>query len=170
VTRDELVARLKGYEWTDFECKKAQRSVPRDTYSTVSAFANTEGGWLLFGVSEVNGQLIRQRLDQHQASPATTYVKNDLEDGPPTSAGQVGTKLAPSQHQVEILHKCLKERALLELMVVAGRSDRTKFRHQVLNPLLEEGLIEMTIPDKPRSSKQKYRLTHRGRQYLEQSK
>jgi hypothetical protein len=35
-------------------------------------------------------------------------------------------------------------------------------RHQVLNPLLAEGLIEMTIPDKPRSSKQEYRLTAKG--------
>jgi ATP-dependent DNA helicase RecG len=57
MTRDELLARLKGYEWTDFECKKAQRGVPKDAYVSVSAFANTEGGWLLFGVFEENGQL-----------------------------------------------------------------------------------------------------------------
>lgn len=57
MTRDELIARLKGYEWTDFECKKARADVPRDAYSTVSAFANTQGGWLLFGVSEQDGQL-----------------------------------------------------------------------------------------------------------------
>lgn len=53
-------------------------------------------------------------------------------------------------------------------MVVTGRSDRTKFRHQVLNPLLDAGLIEMTIPDKPRSSKQRYRLTQKGRKLLAQ--
>jgi len=47
-------------------------------------------------------------------------------------------------------------------MAIAGRSDRTKFGHQVLNPLLEEGLIEINVPDKPRSSKQKYRLTERA--------
>jgi ATP-dependent DNA helicase RecG len=44
-------------------------------------------------------------------------------------------------------------------MTVSGRSDRTKFRNQVLNPLIDAGLVEMTIPEKPRSSKQKYRLT-----------
>lgn len=57
MTRDELIARLKGYEWADFECKKARSDVPKDAYATVSAFANTQGGWLLFGVSENNGQL-----------------------------------------------------------------------------------------------------------------
>ncbi len=57
MTKDELLARLKGYEWTDFECKKALRDVPKDAYSTVSAFANTQGGWLLFGVSDNKGQL-----------------------------------------------------------------------------------------------------------------
>jgi len=51
-------------------------------------------------------------------------------------------------------------------MGIAGRSDRTKFRHQVLAPLLEDGLLEMTIPDKPTSSKQKYRLTAKGKAML----
>ena len=77
-------------------------------------------------------------------------------------AGGNGTKLALSRHQVKILHKCSEDSVLLDLMAITGRSDRTKFRHQVLNPLLETGLIEMTIPDKPRSSKQKYRLTAKG--------
>jgi len=79
---------------------------------------------------------------------------------------QTGTKSALSRHQVGILLNCLKESELRELMIIPGRSDRTKFRRQVLNPLLEQGLIEMTIPDKPRSSKQKYRITEKGRVWL----
>jgi ATP-dependent DNA helicase RecG len=37
------------------------------------------------------------------------------------------------------------------------------FRDRYLEPALESGLIEMTIPDKPRSSKQKYRLTEKAK-------
>lgn len=57
MNQDELLARLNGLEWDDFECKRAQRGVPEDAYKTVSAFANTTGGWLVFGVSEVNHHL-----------------------------------------------------------------------------------------------------------------
>ncbi|MDP6113282.1 MAG: transcriptional regulator [Planctomycetota bacterium] len=64
------------------------------------------------------------------------------------------------------MRKCLEDQPLVDLMDVAGRSDRTKFRHQVLKPLMDDGIIEMTIPDKPRSSKQKYRLTEVGRRVL----
>ncbi len=53
-------------------------------------------------------------------------------------------------------------------MQVSGRSNRTKFRNQVLKPLLEAGWLEMAIPDKPTSSKQKYRLTARGKNLLAQ--
>lgn len=56
MNQDELLARLNGFEWNDFECKRAQRGVPEDAYKTVSAFANTAGGWLVFGVSEHNGR------------------------------------------------------------------------------------------------------------------
>jgi DNA-binding PadR family transcriptional regulator len=54
-------------------------------------------------------------------------------------------------------------------MEVAGRANRTKFRDQVLRPLLDAGLIEMTIPDKPRSPRQRYRTTEAGRRALEQA-
>ena len=53
--------------------------------------------------------------------------------------------------------------SITELMEWVKRTNRTKFREEILNPLIETLLVEMTIPDKPRSSKQKYRLTEKGR-------
>ena len=79
---------------------------------------------------------------------------------------RAGTEKALSRHQVEILRNSLSNQPITELMSLAGKRDRTKFRNQVLRPLLRAGLLEMTIPDKPRSSKQKYRLTTRGRDLL----
>lgn len=44
--------------------------------------------------------------------------------------------------------------------------DREHFRLEYLQPALNAGLIEMTIPDKPTSGLQKYRLTDSGRAVL----
>ena len=46
-----------------------------------------------------------------------------------------------------------------ELMEKLRLKDRMHFGKDYLQPALAAGLIEMIIPDKPRSSKQKYRLT-----------
>ena len=48
----ELIERLEGYEWRDIEFKEARHAVPKNAYETVSAFANTEGGHLVFGVRQ----------------------------------------------------------------------------------------------------------------------
>jgi len=56
----------------------------------------------------------------------------------------------------------------IELQEALGLRHEDYFREAYLVPALEAGLIEMTIPDKPRSSKQKYRLTETGKQVLNQ--
>lgn len=79
---------------------------------------------------------------------------------------QTGTQSGLSPDQVKMLHNCLIEKAIGELLAIAGRTNRTKFRDQVLKPLLQAGWLEMTIPDKPTSSNQKYRLTNQGKALL----
>jgi len=44
--------------------------------------------------------------------------------------------------------------------------DRKNFLNTYLRPALDAGLIEMTIPDKPLSSLQRYRLTAAGKAQL----
>ena len=82
------------------------------------------------------------------------------------STPQVGTKSAPSRHQVKILELCVKAASFTELMVHFDRKDRTKFRRAYIRPLLDDGMIVMTIPNKPRSRKQKYITTDKGKKVL----
>jgi hypothetical protein len=41
--------------------------------------------------------------------------------------------------------------------------DRKQLRETYIRPALAQGLIEMTVPDKPSSRLQKYRLTGKGK-------
>ncbi len=56
MNRQELIERIKGFEWNDVEFKEALNACPKSAYETVSAFANTSGGWLVFGVKEQDGE------------------------------------------------------------------------------------------------------------------
>jgi ATP-dependent DNA helicase RecG len=79
-------------------------------------------------------------------------------DSSAPSRHQVGTKLKLSTDQLLVFEQIEGEMSLVELMVLLNRKDRTKFRQQVLTPLIDLGLVEANIPDKPTSSRQKYRL------------
>jgi ATP-dependent DNA helicase RecG len=57
-----------------------------------------------------------------------------------------------------------------EIITASGYASRTGNLKRSLEKLKSMGLIEMTIPDKPRSSKQKYRLTEKGMKLIQDSK
>jgi len=61
----------------------------------------------------------------------------------------------------------LGEKTRDELQVVAEIKDREHFRKQYLEVLISADLLERTIPDKPRSPKQRYRITPAGLAVLE---
>jgi ATP-dependent DNA helicase RecG len=74
----------------------------------------------------------------------------------PTSTRQVLAALASADAEL----------SRAQLQKAAEFHDREHFVNEHLNPLLVAGLVEMTIPDKPRSSKQRYRITEKGREVL----
>jgi hypothetical protein len=50
---------------------------------------------------------------------------------------------------------CAEPKSLLEIAGYHGHKDRRSVR-RILNPLLEQGRIAMTVPEKPNSRLQKY--------------
>ena len=59
-----------------------------------------------------------------------------------------------------------KELNRSEMMKFLQLSHRPNFNERFVKPMLEEKLIEMTIPDKPSSPKQKYRITEKGKRLI----
>jgi ATP-dependent DNA helicase RecG len=65
-----------------------------------------------------------------------------------------------------LLELDLGEKSTIQLLEALHLKHRPTFRSNYLHPALVDGFIERTIPDKPNSSKQRYRLTSKGRQAL----
>ena len=115
----------------------------------------------------------------------TTIYSMEYEEGASkgasegTSKGQV-TKLSLSSHQVvtklsssipmigELLLKMAEPMSAKEMRDFCGLKDATYFKSNVIDALMEAGLVEMTQPDSPKSPTQKYRLTEAGRKMLEE--
>ena len=66
----------------------------------------------------------------------------------------------------QVLIHCEEPRTGRDIQELLGLKHRETFLNNYLKPLLKSGWIKMTIPDKPTSSKQKYRITEKGRALL----
>ena len=64
-----------------------------------------------------------------------------------------------SEDHLKILLNCKEESTAEELIRILERTNKTKFKNDILNPLIGFGFLERTIPEKPKSPNQKYRLT-----------
>ncbi len=94
--------------------------------------------------------------------PETGIGRGQVEDQLPT---QLPTQ---SDEPIQRLLLALtdEEKSSGVLRSVLGIRHRPTFRDNYLHPALDAELIEMTIPEKPSSSKQKYRLTAKGKDFL----
>src|SRR5581483_10236340 len=74
-----LFERLQGQEALDLELKLARDSVPQSLWPTVSAFANTLGGWVLLGIGEEEGKFVVEGVSNPQA--LLQNIANTLRNG-----------------------------------------------------------------------------------------
>ena len=93
-------------------------------------------------------QKIGQEIEQ------LSFIYNDNND-----SLTIGTKKGLSWDHLKILKNCKNKSSAIELMGILNRTNKSKFKNTIINPLVENAFIELTNPDKPKSPTQKYRLT-----------
>jgi hypothetical protein len=89
---------------------------------------------------------------------------NVIRDALSVVAPQVAHQVTPQVF--ELLQVVRGEITRAELQRILGLRDRKSFFERYLKPALALGLLEKTIPDKPNSRLQKYRLADKGRKIL----
>ena len=80
------------------------------------------------------------------------------------SASRTSTAKSPER----LLRAISAEMSRQELLAALNLRDVGNLRERYLKPCLREGWIEMTIPEKPSSRNQRFRLTPTGRDHLEE--
>ena len=107
------------------------------------------------------------------------YYANPHDEEDQSSTDQVPNKYRASTEQVPGKYRASTGQVAQEIQMVVKvvdgemkRSDiqglidinhRDYFMDHFLKPALNEGFLEMTIPEKPKSSKQRYKLTEKGK-------
>lgn len=108
-------------------------------------------------------QAIQESTQKSDSAPFIAFMLRMILDTVTSSTPEVAQEVTP---EVRLLSVLAGEMTRQQLKEALGLKDDEHFRKAYLLPALDAGLIEMTIPDKPRSSKQKYRLTDKGRQVM----
>lgn len=103
------------------------------------------------------------RLPVH---PDSLKTKGENEQVPPPVAMQDAMQVAMQVEQIVI--KLEGEKSREELQEKLKIKNRDYFRKAYIVAALEGGFIEYTIPDKPNSRLQKYRLTEKGKELQKQ--
>jgi len=113
-------------------------------------------------------QALQESTRQTDSAPFIAFMLRMIQESVTPPTPQVSPQVTPQVG--ELLAIIRGEMGREALQFTLGLSDRKSFRERYLKPALANGLIEMTIPDKPSSRLQKYRRTDKGRQWLAQHK
>ena len=134
------------------------------------------------GIMEQWGPGIQRVIEQVAKAGLPEPVIEEIQDRvrvtiyvPSHDPGQVGEQVSKSSEQVSksseqvmaVLTAADTPRSRSELLAAIGLADAYGNYRRHLLPLVEKGYLARTIPDKPNSRLQRYRLTDAGRAHLD---
>jgi ATP-dependent DNA helicase RecG len=138
---------------------------------TKSVTKSTDSQSLQISIEEVNVyfsdiidyQLVSKILDNNISS-VLDYVRGRLKS---SISSQVTKSVTKSLlHFVDLIDFMKEEKSREEILSFLGLGNQTRNAENNIKPLLEIGVLEMTVPDKPKSQNQKYKLSDKGRKLL----
>ena len=131
-------------------------------------FTNLPVESLVFERQEAYYQALQESTRRTDSAPFVAFILRAILDTLTVLTPQVAPQVTP---QVASLLKAIRAEMTREVIQSAlGLHDRKSFRERYLKPALADRMIEMTLPDKPNSRLQKYRLTDKGHQWLLQER
>ena len=176
--------RGKVIEWDRLEFKKGWN--PEEVVRTICAFANdinnrgdflkeldlTEGRGTGFPIIHRKMELNGSPCPVFETDEAHThflailpvhpeFLKEDI-----VETEEMVLPAVTSPRAIEILEFCREAKSRQEIMDKFKISNQFKNFQRYIKPLIESKYICLTIPDKPRSSKQQYFTTQEGLDYV----
>ena len=143
---------IKVYLHPALKEKLIEMTIPNKPYNRHQKYKLTEKG-----KEYLKGNIIKERKINY--APPKVTIQDTIQ-----VTTQDAVYVTP---QVEKLLQAVEgEMSGEELQEKMNITDKKNFRENYLQPALDLNIIEMTIPDKPNSSKQKYRLTEKGKNIL----
>lgn len=137
MTMENPVDIISNGEGRTVKFKKSREKPPSDVYQSICAFVNRNGGKVFLGVEDDIFRIIIP-LTEQVTEQATEQVAEQVK------------KLR------KIIDFCETPRSTAEIMKYLGLKHREHFRSKILQPLLAQGILAQTMPDAPKSPKQKY--------------
>lgn len=110
----------------------------------------------------------QDEVKSDQGSDQAESTDNKVVKGKSDQVSVQASAQALSEEQIRILSFCKKPRSRSDILADIGLTNHRKNYLRHLVPLMDKDLIEMTIPETPTHMHQKYVITAKGRELLNQ--
>jgi hypothetical protein len=134
----------------------------------INRIRTIHGSLAIEGNTLSKDRAIQDSTAQTDSAPFIEFMLGMMRDAIAASTPQVAPRPTPqvTPQVMRLLQVSRGQMSRDQLQAALGLKDRKSFRDRYLRPALDAGLIAMTLPDKPNSRLQQYRLTVVGRAAL----